>query len=530
MTFDVLLAGGWVVDGTGTPPWRADVGVRGNRIVAAGRLGRADSGLVLDVSGRYILPGFIDTHIHADVLYPQRDVQEAALRQGVTTFLAGQDGLSCAPAPAGTAAYVRDYFGPVNGFPADADIPEQLSVAGALSRADGASAVNLAWLVPAGTVRHQVMGTEDRPPGQADLAAMRAVVAQGMADGAAGLSTGLEYLPGRYAGAAEIAALCEPVAEAGGIYVTHMRGYGANAWQGMAEVCEIAERARVAVHVSHYWGPATMLARLVDAARDRGLDITFDSYPYLRAATILAMVALPPEVQRGGRAATLARLRDASVRDALGRDWFPSVAHDLAGTTLAFVADRELSWAEGMPLADAAARAGLGLGEFVCDVLARSELAVGCVRAGRPTVGDEDIRALLRHEAHMGGSDGIFVGSVPHPRGWGTFARYLRRHVRELGDWSWGQASSHLAGHPARRFGLAGRGLVREGYVADLAVLDPLTVTDRATYADPRQPATGVDHVLVGGTLVLRDGELTGATPGQGLRRGTDRGGWWDDA
>ena len=530
MTFDVLLTGGWVVDGTGTPPWRADIGIRGNRIAAAGRLGQAGSGLVLDVSGRYIFPGFIDTHIHADLLYGQRDVQEAALRQGVTTFLVGQDGLSCAPAPARTAAYVRDYFGPVNGFPADADIPEQLSVAGALRRVDGASGVNLAWLVPAGTVRHQVMGSDERKATPAELAAMQAVVASAMADGAVGLSTGLDYLPGRYADAAEIAALCEPAAEAGGVYVTHMRASGVNAWRGIAEVCEIAGRAGIAAHVSHYAGPATMLTRLVDGARDRGVDMTFDSYPYLRAATILAMVALPADVQRGGVAATVARLRDSAVRDTLRRDWFPSIADTLDEVTLAFVADPGLSWAEGMTLADSAARAGCGVGEFICDVLARSELAVGCVRAGRPDIGDEDIRGMLGHEAHMGGSDGIFVGSVPHPRGWGTFARYLGRHVRELGDWSWGQASSHLAGHAARRFGLAGRGLVREGYVADLAVLDPLTVTDRATYADPRRPATGVDHVLVGGTLVLRDGELTGATPGRGLRRAGDPGGGGHDA
>jgi N-acyl-D-amino-acid deacylase len=525
MTFDVLLAGGWVVDGTGTPPWRTDVGIRGDRIAAAGRLDATGSGLVLDVSGRYVFPGFIDTHIHADLLYPQRDVQEAALRQGVTTFVVGQDGLSCAPAPAGTAAYVRDYFGPVNGFPADADIPEQLTVAGALRQADGSSGVNVAWLVPAGTVRHQVMGSEQRTPSAAELAAMQAVVASAMADGAVGVSTGLDYLPGRYAGAAEIAAVCEPAAAAGGVYVTHMRASGVNAWRGVAEVCEIAERAGIAAHISHYAGPATMLTRLVDEARDRGIDLTFDSYPYLRAATILAMAALPPEVQRGGVAATVARLRDRDVRDTLGRDWFPSIADRLAEITLAFVADPELSWAEGLTLADAAVRAGRGTGEFVCDVLAGSGLAVGCVRGGQPAIGDEDIRAMLRHEAHMGGSDGIFVGSVPHPRGWGTFARYLGRHVRELGDWSWGQASSHLAGHAARRFGLTGRGLVREGYVADLAVLDPRAVTDRASYADPRRPATGVDHVLVAGTLVLRDGELTGATPGRGLRRGADPGG-----
>jgi N-acyl-D-amino-acid deacylase len=474
---------------------------------------------VLDVSGKYVFPGFVDAHVHADVLYTQTDVQEAALRQGVTTFIVGQDGLSHAPAPARTAAYVAEYFGAINGMPKEGLRLPQPTIAEALRQAEAASPVNLAWLIPAGTVRHQVMGPQDRKPEPAEVSAMQSIVAAGMADGAAGLSTGLDYLPGRYADTAEIAALCEPVADAGGIYVSHMRGYDVAAWQGMAEVSAIAKRAKLPVHVSHYFGPGIMLTRLIDDARDAGIDVTFDSYPYLRGATILAMAALPPDVQEGGVTATLNRLRDQAVRESLKARWFPSIADRLHGIRLSFVAGGDLSWAEGMSLDDAAAHAGLDLGEFVCELLVASDLAVGCVRAERPTNGEDDVRTLLRHEAHIGGSDGIFVGTAPHPRGWGTFARFLGRHVRELGDWTWAEAGLHLAGHPARRFGLRDRGLIRHGYVADLAVVDPRIVADQATYAEPRRPAIGISDVLVGGMFVLRDGHLTSARPGRGLRR-----------
>ena len=517
--FDVLLSGGWVVDGSGAPPWRADIAIQTKRIAAVGPLGPADGRTVLDVSGKYVFPGFVDTHIHADLLFKERDVQLAALRQGVTTFIVGQDGLSCAPAHAKTAAYVDEYFGAVNGISESGRLPLQPSIAEALSYVNKASAVNLAWLVPAGTVRHQVMGLDDRRPYPDELSAMQSIVAAGMADGAVGLSTGLDYLPGRYADTAEIAALCVPVAEAGGVYVSHMRGYDVTAWQGVAEVCAIAERAKIAVHVSHYFGPGIMLTRLINDARNKGIDITFDSYPYLRGATILAMAALPPDIQTGGAAATLGRLKNRRVRENLNTNWFPSITSRLEGISLSFVADSSLSWAEGMSLDAAAARAGRDVGEFVCDLLVASDLAVGCVRGERPTNGEDDVRALLRHEVHMGGSDGIFTGSMPHPRAWGTFARFLGRHVRDLGDWTWAEAGVHLAGHPARRFGLRDRGLIRSGYVADLAVVDPRTVADLATYQDPRRAATGICDVLVGGRFVLRDGELTAVTPGHGLRR-----------
>lgn len=520
--FDILLRGGWLVDGSGSPPWKADVGVNASRVAATGRLDGAQSRTTIDVHDKYVFPGFIDAHVHADVLYRERHVQEAALRQGVTTFIVGQDGLSHAPAPNSTAAYVYQYFGAVNGMPAG-ESPAHSTLAEAFSRADEASAVNVAWLVPAGTVRHQVMGTEDRQPTPRELSEMKSIISKAMDDGAVGLSTGLDYLPGCHATAAEISALCEPVAKAGGVYVSHMRGgYGENAWRGIEEVCLIAQRANIAVHVSHYSGPGKMLSRLITEARERGIDVTFDATPYLRGATILPMAVLPVDVQLGGVSETLLRLQDRNTRDALCSTWFPRISERLNGIKLSFVGASDMAWAEGMFLAEAAACTGSDVGEFVCDLLIRSELAVGCVREQRSTKTDEDVRVLLRHEAHMGGSDGIYIGSAPHPRGWGTFARFLGRHVRELGDWTWGEAALHLAGHAARRFGLGRHGLIRPGYIADLAVIDPRVVTDRATYADPTKPAVGVSEVLVAGRLVLRDGMLTGDTPGHGLRRDAD--------
>jgi N-acyl-D-amino-acid deacylase len=516
--FDVVLRGGWVVDGTGAPPWRADLAISGTRIAAVGRV-PADAGETeLDVTGHYLMPGFIDTHIHADACAADQSTQLAALRQGVTTLVLGQDGLSFAPASAATIGAVGAYFGPVNGA-CPAELADGCSVADLLAHYDRAGALNVGYLAPAGTIRAEVMGFAPDAAEAAQLAAMRALVEQALEDGALGLSTGLEYVPGRFADAAELAALCAPVAAAGGVYVSHIRGYEAQAWRGMAEFSRIAADSGVAAHVSHYHGPANMLAKLLRDCRDRGLDVTFDAYPYLRGSSILAMVALPGDLQEGPPEQTRERLADPRVRQALAMDWFPAIDDVLDGITLSYAGAADWTWAEGLPLREAAGRAGLAAGELVCELVAASAQGAGCVFGQPPTNTQDDLRALLRHEAHMAGSDGILMGRRPHPRAWGTFARLLGLHTRELGDWTWGQAALHLAGHPARRLGLAGRGLLRAGYAADVAVVNPATVTDMASYADPRQPATGVDLVLVGGELALRDGTLTGARPGRSLRR-----------
>lgn len=530
--YDIALTGGWVVDGSGAPPLRADVAITGSRIVAIGRLGatapdatsssaagRPLADTVIDATGRYVLPGLIDTHVHTDAVAGDPDVAAAALHQGVTTLIGGQDGISFAPSGRETIRAAEQYFSAVNGA-CPAPLADGCTVADLLAHYDGAAQVNVAYAAPAGTIRAEVMGYESGPASGAQLRAMQAAVEGALADGAVGLSTGLEYVPGCYAGAGELAELCAPVAEVGGVYVSHMRGYEANAWRGLAEACEIGRRADVATHISHLHGPSYMITTLVDEARTSGVDLTFDSYPYLRGSTIVAMVALPSSIQEGGPSATLTRLADPAVRETLRRDWFPTIDDVLPRITLSYVDSDDWRWAEGMTLPDAAARAGLAAGEFVCELVAATKMGAGCVFAQPPTNTESDVRALMRHEAHMGGSDAIFLGARPHPRGWGTFARYLGRHTRDLGDWTWGEAASHLAGHPARRFGLEGRGVIRAGAVADVVVLDPATIADRSTYDAPRTVATGVDHVLVSGRFALKNGVVTGIRAGRGLRRG----------
>ncbi|MGW4403129.1 N-acyl-D-amino-acid deacylase family protein [Nonomuraea sp. NPDC004702] len=507
MRFDVVISGGRVLDGTGAPPYRADVGIAGDEVAAVGRLGGAQAGTMIDATGRFVAPGFVDCHAHGDAAVFDPAVQLAALRQGVTTFVLGQDGLSFAPGSAETVAYASRYFAAVNGALHEGP----LSVAELLDGYDRAVALNTAYLLPHGTIRYDVLGPSPESASRAELAAMVERVERGLSEGAVGLSSGLEYLPGRYADAAELAALCAPL---GGLpYVTHMRAYGANAGVGMAEVVDIAGRSGAAVHVSHLHGPADVLLPLVGRAHDDGVDLTFDTYPYLRGSTILAMVVLPPSVPGADTDAALEMIASPELDD-----WWAGLGEVYPRLTVSHAPG--LEWAEGLALPDAAERAGMTPAAFCRHLLVATRLEAGCVSA-RPDegpAGEESVRRILRHPSHTGGSDGIYVGGHPHPRGFGAFARFLGRHVRELGDWTWEQAVVHLASHPARRFGLDRRGLVRAGHVADLVVFDPLTVSDRSTYADPRTPAHGVDDVLVSGVRVLIGGELTGANPGRALR------------
>ncbi|TMR03710.1 D-aminoacylase, partial [Nonomuraea turkmeniaca] len=478
MRFDVVISGGRVLDGTGAPPYRADVAIRGDQIAAVGRLDGAEAETVVDAAGRFVAPGFVDCHAHGDAAVFDPAVQQAALRQGVTTFVLGQDGLSFAPGSAETVAYAARYFAAVNGSPvrsspgggpsaerarsaappsrrarsADAPVEGPLTVGELLRSYDRAVAVNTAYLLPHGTIRYDVMGPSPDPASPDDLAKMLRHVERGLSEGAAGLSSGLEYLPGRYATAEELAALCEPL---GGLpYVTHMRAYGAGAGVGMAEVVEIAGRSGAAVHVSHLHGPADVLLPLVENALARDVDLTFDTYPYLRGNTILAMYALPPSVPGAEPDRALEMIASGELDG-----WWATLADSWPRLTVSHAPGME--WTEGLTMVAAAERAGVEPGELCRRLLTETRLEAGVVfaRPDEGPAGEESVRRMLRHPSHTGGSDGIYVGGHPHPRGYGAFARFLGRHVRELGDWTWEQAVVHLASHPARRFGLVDRGL-----------------------------------------------------------------------
>jgi N-acyl-D-amino-acid deacylase len=512
--FNVLITGGRVVDGSGLPWFRADVGIRGDRVAAVGMLAGAQAKLHIDAGGKVVAPGFIDAHVHGDLMLLADPYHEPAVRQGVTTYLLGQDGVAMAPASPDTLDYMRQYTAGFSGNPALKD--QWSSLAEYLACFDRRCAVNIATLIPNGNVRMEVMGLENRPPTPEEIRQMGRLVRLGMEQGAVGLSSGLDYLPSRYADTEELIALCREIAPFGGVYVTHMRRYDPDGVLGsMEEVFRIGREAQVPVHISHFNSQAGLVLPVLDAARDQGVDVTYDLYCYLAGSSILAMQALPVWVQEGIVAATAARLRDPAVRGRL-RDWFADPRTPLETIRLSYVAAPDYRTLEGQTLAEAAKETKQTIGDLVCEVLAASNMAVGCVVPHRSRT-EEDVRQLLRHPAMMAGSDGIFTGTFPHPRGCGCFARYLGHYVR-AGAWTLEQGVQHLAGHAARRFGLDDRGLLRPGMAADVVVFDPGAIDDPATFDDGRELALGMEHVLVNGELVLHHGRRTSALPGQALK------------
>jgi N-acyl-D-amino-acid deacylase len=520
--FDVLITNGRLVDGTGHPWYRADLAIEGERIAAIGRLAGAEARLRIEASGKVVCPGFIDAHVHGDLMLLADPYHEPAIRQGVTTYIIGQDGSSVAPASAATLDYMRRYTAGFNGNPELAELRrERLSVAEYLAFFDHRVALNVAYLIPNGNVRLEAMGLATRQATADELRHMRRLVRESMEQGAVGLSSGLDYIPSRYADTEELIALCQEIAPFGGIYVTHMRRYDPDGLSGsMEEVFRIGREADVGVHISHFNSKADLALAKLDAGRANGIDVTYDLYCYLAGSTILGMIALPPWVQEGGIEPTVERLQDRKTRQRL-QEWFAAPARGpIDGVRLTHIAAPEFQRHEGQTLEQAARDQGVSLGDFVCDALAASGMAVGCIAAHQRR-GEEDVQALMRHAAMMAGSDGIFIGSRPHPRGWGCFARYLGHYVREAKTWSLEEAISRLSLHAARRFGLKDRGQLREGLAADVAVFDPEVIADRASYENGRQLAVGVEHVVVNGKLVLHGGKRTQALPGRGLRLAT---------
>jgi N-acyl-D-amino-acid deacylase len=485
---------------------------------------RTPAGRVLEAGGRIALPGLVDAHVHAGGAVFDPEVQLALLRQGVTSIVTGADGVGYAPSDRASLLWASGYFAGIDG-----DHPRFAggTVAELLATYERTTPVNVGVLVPHGTVRHLVLGTAQRRASRAEAEKMASVVAQAFADGALGLSTGLEYVPAAWADHAELVALARVAAEHGLPHVSHMRGYEARAARAFAELLRLSADTGVATHVSHLHGPADTLVAMLDDALAQGHDVTFDSYPYLRGCSILAMVALPTWLPLADPDATLSAIDAPALRLRLRAhlagldDLWPRV-------TLAWVpglgAEEQVA---GRPLVEVAARWGVSPGDAALRVLRASRLRASCVFAQPPTNSAESVRRLAGHRAHLGGSDAIYqpVGADagqgrPHPRGWGAFARFLAQQVLGSGDWSWHDAVEHLSARPARRFRLAGRGSLAPGAVADVVLVDPATLVDRATYDDPRRPATGVDDVVVAGVPVLVDGEATRARPGRALRPG----------
>src|SRR6266516_70737 len=504
--FDLLFTNARIVDGSGSPWCRADLAVSGDRIGAIGRLEGREAVRTFDCTDAVLAPGFFDMHVHSDLALLAEPRHEAKIYQGVTTELLGQDGLSYAPISREKLPLLRRFLAGLNGEP---DIDWDWStVAEYLAKFDRKASVNVAFLVPLCALRVEAMGFEARPATAPELQRMRDLLDEGMRDGAIGLSTGLTYPVNAWASTDELVELCRVVARHGGIYVTHMRyTLGDELHEPIEEAIEIGERAGLPVHISHFKGArggvhdVAGALGLVDRARARGLDVTLDAYQYNAGSSMLQAV-LPMWVHEGGPERVLERIADSAVRERL-RDELRANPPNWAAYTLASVGSTRNRALEGRVVADLIAESGKDAVDWACDLLIEEELKVSQRQWDGQS--DEDIIPVLQHPAQMIGSDGLLVGAALHRRTYGTFARVLGRYVRELGALRLEEAVRKMTAAPAARIGVVERGLLRPGLLADLVVFDPTTVAEQATWEQPRRLATGFQHVVVNGELVVSD-------------------------
>ncbi|MGP9018897.1 N-acyl-D-amino-acid deacylase family protein [Streptomyces sp. BR1] len=527
---DLVIRDARVIDGSGGPSCRADVGIQGGRIAAIRRRGEPKlSGVrTLDAGGLALAPGFIDMHAHSDLALLRDPDHSAKAAQGVTLEVLGQDGLSYAPVDDRTLAEVRRAITGWNGDGGDIDF-DWRSVGGYLDRLDRGIAVNAAYLVPQGTVRMYAVGWEDRPATPQELDRMRELVAEGLEQGAVGMSSGLTYTPGMYAPDAELAELCKVVARYGGYYCPHHRSYGAGALEAYAEMVALAREAGCALHLAHATmnfgvneGRAPELLALLDEALAAGADISLDTYPYTPGCTTLVAM-LPGWANAGGPAAVLERLRDDATAERIrhhlevvGSDGCHGVPIEWDTVEISGVSDSGLASYVGRTVAESAQLRG----ESAWAVARRLLVEDGLGSTILQHVGHEsNVREIMRHRVHTGGSDGILQGEKPHPRAYGTFPHYLGHYARDLRVLPLEEMVAHLTSRPAARLRLPDRGLVREGYRADVVLFDPDTVAAGSSFEHPRALPLGIPYVLIDGRFVIEDGRRTDVLAGRAVRR-----------
>jgi N-acyl-D-amino-acid deacylase len=530
-TVDILITGGTIVDGTGAAPHAGTVVVEGDRmrVLPAEVEMPAHAATTIDATNRIVAPGFIDLHSHGGLVILAEPRHEPKVRQGVTTEIVGVDGNGFAPFDRreDLEAFVRLDSG-LDGRP-DIDY-DWRSVADYLARYDGTVSVNVGTLVGNSQLRIGALGWDDVPVDRRALETMRATLRDAMADGAVGLSSGLDYPPGSFATTDELAQLSRTAGELGGFYHTHVRyPLGDRYLDPFKEAIEIGRRAEAPAHITHFYhrqthpgGPDQLLA-LVDHARAEGLDVTFDSYPSEWASTRL-LIQLPHWVQAGGPAPLKERISDSSARDRIREEFAkrgaaytgPGAWSDLRLGN--FRRPDLLHW-EAKTLGDVMEETGRDAVDAICDLLLEEDLGINQVTSG-PWA--ETLRDFIKHPVGMVGTDSTFIGAKPSPRTYGSYPRILGQFVRDEQLLSLEQAIHKMTGAAADRLNLRHRGIIRDGNFADLVVFDPATVRSNATYDEPRQFPTGVDHVIVNGVPVVTGGEHTGATPGRGIRLGVD--------
>ncbi|HKS37613.1 MAG TPA: D-aminoacylase [Verrucomicrobiae bacterium] len=498
-TYDLLIRGGRVVDGNGSPAYFADVAVKDGRILAIGKL-KGEAAATIDAKGLIVAPGFIDVHTHAEDI-DDRPLGENFVRMGVTTLVLGNCG--------GSALNVAEFF-------------QKLERTGV--------SPNVATLIGHNTVRSRVMGGSFmRPPTDEELEKMKSLVEQAMKDGALGLSTGLIYLPGTFAKTEEIITLAKVASASDGIYVSHMRDEGPEIFDALNELFRIAREAGLRAHVSHIklsgnasWGRAAEVIAAIEQARTDGLDITQDQYAYTASSTGISQL-IPETAREGGREKFLERLSDPQQKAKIMEDMKAKLKRARRDDyTYAQIADYDKDPSLNGKNVVEAARLKRGSDSLDDQI----ELILDIQKNGGASgvffgINEEDLRVFMQHPNTIFASDsGVrkFREGVPHPRGYGNNARILSRYVRELKVLRLEEAVRRMTSLPATTFRIRNRGLLREGAWADVVVFDPTKVREEATFTDPHHYATGFAAVLVNGVVVAKDDRHTGARPGKMLR------------
>ncbi|HEY8550945.1 MAG TPA: D-aminoacylase [Vicinamibacterales bacterium] len=529
--YDVVIRGGTVYDGTGAPGRRADVGIRGDRIAALGDLSRARAARVIDARGLAVAPGFINMLSWSGESLLVDGRAQSTIRQGVTTEVMGE-GASMGPLNAGMARRLIERQGEWRFDVTWRTLGEYLS---ALERRG--IATNVASFVGAATLREHVVGLDDRPATDQEIAAMQDLVAREMEAGALGIGSSLIYPPGAYASTEELIALCRVAARYRGKYISHLRSEGDRLIEAVDELIRISREANIPAEIYHLkaagqanWPKMPAVLERIEAARRAGLAITADMYVYPAGATGLD-AAVPPAAQDGGFDAFLERLADPVQRAAIAQEMrepatsWESLYH-AAGSPerVLFAGFRTppLRRYIGRTLADIARERGRDPIETILDLFVEERSSPSTVYF---MMSEENIRLQLRRPWVSLGSDaasmsaeGVFLSSSTHPRAYGNFARFLGKYVREERLLPLAEAIRRMTGLPAANLGLVGRGLLKPDWFADITVFDPETIADRATFEDPHQYSVGVRHVFVNGVQVLDEGEHTGALPGRALR------------
>jgi N-acyl-D-amino-acid deacylase len=506
--YDLLIAGGTVIDGSGAARYQADVAVLNGRIVKVSRapLKHADAVQTIDATGKIVAPGFIDLHAHLD---PLRTLPEAEsfVRQGVTTALGAPDG------------GLWEGTGPLGLY---LDSLQSMGIG-----------LNAGYMVGHNTVREVTMGMENRAPTPGELERMRQLVARAMHDGAWGLSTGLIYLPGAYAKTAEVVELAKVAADSGGFYSTHLRDEGLHLIDGVQEAIDIGKRAHIPIVLTHHkvvgqpmWGASARTLKMVDSARAAGIDVRLDQYPYDATYTEISIL-MPGWALAGGVKEFEKRLKDTVLRDSIVRGTVYNIINDRGGNDLHRVQFGIVPWMrelEGKTLWDWAE-----MRKLPPTPETGAQLVIEAIQRGGGTaiyhVLDEgDIQRIMKYPLTMIASDGRVSkpgDGHPHPRSYGTFPRVLGVYVREKHVISLEEAIKKMTSMPAQRLGLRDRGRIAEGTMADLVVFDAATVADRSTYQNPHQYPVGIDYVIVNGVQAVRAGEFMHKRAGRVLRHST---------